>query len=211
MLVHREHRSGHRTRGGTSQCRRATRRARRSTADAVRHALDRQPLKDVLSGTWLGHPLHPLLTDLPIGFWTSAFTLDLVGGRSTRRPRPVGGAGAWSARCRPRSPGRPTGRHHRSRAPRRSRPRRRQHHRAGVLRGVVVVTGAWSPRARRRARIRGATAATVGGYLGGHLMQSLGVGVDHTAAARPPAEWTRVAAATRSPPSPGACSPVKHR
>jgi len=32
-------------------------------------------------GKWLGHPLHPALTDLPIGFWTSAFMVDLVGGR----------------------------------------------------------------------------------------------------------------------------------
>src|SRR5947199_3809019 len=39
------------------------------------------PVKDVLSGTWLGHPLHPMLTDLPIGFWTSSLLLDLVGGR----------------------------------------------------------------------------------------------------------------------------------
>jgi uncharacterized membrane protein len=31
-------------------------------------------------GRWLGHPLHPALTDLPIGFWTSAFMVDLVGG-----------------------------------------------------------------------------------------------------------------------------------
>src|SRR5580765_5404021 len=37
-------------------------------------------LKDLLSGTWLGHPLHPMLTDLPIGSWTSAFVVDLVGG-----------------------------------------------------------------------------------------------------------------------------------
>ena len=28
----------------------------------------------------LGHPLHPALTDLPIGFWTSAWALDIVGG-----------------------------------------------------------------------------------------------------------------------------------
>ena len=32
-------------------------------------------------GKWLGHPLHPALTDLPIGVWTSAFMVDLVGGR----------------------------------------------------------------------------------------------------------------------------------
>ena len=41
------------------------------------------PLKDLLSGTWLGHPLHPMLTDLPIGFWTSVWVLDILGPRST--------------------------------------------------------------------------------------------------------------------------------
>lgn len=39
-------------------------------------------LKDLLSGTWLGHPLHPLLTDVPIGSWTSGMVLDLVGGEA---------------------------------------------------------------------------------------------------------------------------------
>ena len=38
----------------------------------------------VLRGEWLGHTLHPMLTDLPIGFFTSSFVLDLVGGRSAR-------------------------------------------------------------------------------------------------------------------------------
>src|SRR5579862_283864 len=36
--------------------------------------------KDLLSGTWLGHPLHPPLTDVVVGAWTSALILDLVGG-----------------------------------------------------------------------------------------------------------------------------------
>jgi len=40
-------------------------------------------LKDVLSGTWLGHPVHPPLTDVVIGAWTSALALDLVGGDET--------------------------------------------------------------------------------------------------------------------------------
>lgn len=39
------------------------------------------PLKDFLHGTWLGHPLHPLLTDVPIGGLVVAFVLDLVGTR----------------------------------------------------------------------------------------------------------------------------------
>ncbi len=32
----------------------------------------------------LGHSLHPVLTDLPLGCWTSASLVDLVGGRSGR-------------------------------------------------------------------------------------------------------------------------------
>lgn len=32
-------------------------------------------------GEPLGHPAHPALTDLPIGFWTSAWVLDIFGGR----------------------------------------------------------------------------------------------------------------------------------
>ncbi len=38
-------------------------------------------LKDFLNGTWLGHPLHPALTDVPVGAWTVALALDLLGER----------------------------------------------------------------------------------------------------------------------------------
>ncbi|MFY9531640.1 MAG: Rieske 2Fe-2S domain-containing protein [Candidatus Acidiferrales bacterium] len=37
-----------------------------------------RPLKLFLNGTWLGHPLHPLLTDVPIGAWTVTILLDLI-------------------------------------------------------------------------------------------------------------------------------------
>ena len=37
-----------------------------AVAGAVRSAIPRGPVKDTLSGTPLGHALHPLLTDLPI-------------------------------------------------------------------------------------------------------------------------------------------------
>jgi nitrite reductase/ring-hydroxylating ferredoxin subunit/uncharacterized membrane protein len=36
-------------------------------------------LRSLLHGTWLGHPLHPLLTDVPIGGLTVALILDLLG------------------------------------------------------------------------------------------------------------------------------------
>ena len=38
-------------------------------------------LKNWLNGVWLGHPLHPALTDVPIGAWTVGFVLDVVGAR----------------------------------------------------------------------------------------------------------------------------------
>ena len=34
--------------------------------------------RDLLRGAWHGHALHPVLTDLPIGLWTSASVLDVV-------------------------------------------------------------------------------------------------------------------------------------
>src|SRR5919112_2348247 len=50
----------------------------------ARNVLKPGPVKDALSGTWLGHALHPLLTDVPVGTWTSATLLDLFGGKGSR-------------------------------------------------------------------------------------------------------------------------------
>jgi nitrite reductase/ring-hydroxylating ferredoxin subunit/uncharacterized membrane protein len=36
-------------------------------------------IKDLLNGTWFGHSLHPVLTDVPLGAWTSMMVLDLAG------------------------------------------------------------------------------------------------------------------------------------
>lgn len=41
-----------------------------------------RPIKDFLNGTWLGHPVHSALTDLPIGIVTVAIVLDLIGQRT---------------------------------------------------------------------------------------------------------------------------------
>ncbi|GAA1624941.1 DUF2231 domain-containing protein [Georgenia ruanii] len=41
-------------------------------------------VRDLLHGRWLGHALHPLLTDLPLGMWMSSMALDLTGGPSAR-------------------------------------------------------------------------------------------------------------------------------
>src|SRR6185312_13549653 len=38
-----------------------------------------QKLRNFLNGTWLGEPLHVVLTDLPVGAWTVAMVFDLLG------------------------------------------------------------------------------------------------------------------------------------
>lgn len=45
-------------------------------ADAFGRA---RPVKDALNGTWFGHPVHPVMTDVGIGAMTMAAVLDLVG------------------------------------------------------------------------------------------------------------------------------------
>ena len=38
-----------------------------------------RPIRDFLDGTWLGHPLHPAATDIPIGTLLATVVLDLLG------------------------------------------------------------------------------------------------------------------------------------
>jgi nitrite reductase/ring-hydroxylating ferredoxin subunit len=45
---------------------------------AVNAALRPQGVKDLLHGTWLGHSLHPVLVQVPVGSWLSAGLLDAV-------------------------------------------------------------------------------------------------------------------------------------
>src|SRR3989441_13127671 len=35
-------------------------------------------LKTFVHGTWLGHPLHPVITDIPVGAWTLAVHVDVI-------------------------------------------------------------------------------------------------------------------------------------
>lgn len=49
-------------------------------ADVLPTALRTGPVRNVLGGRWLGHALHPLLTDFPLGAWTAASLLDVLPG-----------------------------------------------------------------------------------------------------------------------------------
>lgn len=44
-----------------------------------------QRLRNFLNGTWLGEPLHVVLTDIPIGAWTAAMIFDALSVNSSRR------------------------------------------------------------------------------------------------------------------------------
>jgi nitrite reductase/ring-hydroxylating ferredoxin subunit/uncharacterized membrane protein len=35
-------------------------------------------IKNMLHGKWLGHPVHPMITDVPVGAWTTAAVLDTM-------------------------------------------------------------------------------------------------------------------------------------
>jgi len=167
-----------------------------AVAKWVRGAIPKGPVKDALSGTPLGHALHPLLTDLPIGTWTSAVLLDLVGGRDARPasrrliaagvlasvPAATTGLNDW-ADTTPASDG---------------------VRRIGAVHAVANVTALALFTASLAARIgdhhgrgvglglAGAGAMAVGGHLGGHLSFARAVGVDQTAFESPPEDWTEV-------------------
>jgi nitrite reductase/ring-hydroxylating ferredoxin subunit/uncharacterized membrane protein len=44
-----------------------------------------QKIRNFLNGTWLGEPLHVVLTDVPVGAWTVAMAFDALGLVSDRR------------------------------------------------------------------------------------------------------------------------------
>jgi nitrite reductase/ring-hydroxylating ferredoxin subunit len=76
---------------------------------AVQGALRPQAVKDFLHGTWLGHPLHPVLIHVPVGSWLSAGFLDLFppfrpaatvligAGVAGAVPASLAGAADWAA------------------------------------------------------------------------------------------------------------------
>lgn len=38
-----------------------------------------RPLQSLLNGTWLGHPIHPMITGVAIGAWSVAVAFDVIG------------------------------------------------------------------------------------------------------------------------------------
>lgn len=163
-------------------------------ATLVRGAVPAGPVKDLLSGTWLGHALHPLLTDVPIGTWTSATLLDLVGGRSAQPavekllavgilaalPTAASGMTDWADSTVGDPASRRVGSVH------------------AVANSAALALYTASLLARRRGRkhggvmlaLAGGGALGLGGMLGGHLSYARGLGVDQTVFETRPSSWT---------------------
>ena len=151
-------------------------------------------LKDALAGTWLGHPVHPMLTDVVVGAWTAAFVLDAAGGERTDRaadtlvglgvlsavPTVLTGLADWGDTWG-------------------STRRIGTVHAAGNLLATGVYGLSWLAR-RRGSRglgfalgMMGAGIASGTAYLGGHLVYGQGVGVDAGVFEHGPMKWTAVA------------------
>ena len=149
-----------------------------------------QPLKDALNGTWLEHPLHPLMIALPIGSWVAGTVFDLLGKRHRQTADSLVAFGLASAV--------PTAAAGLAQWVDASQPARRIGAVHAAANTVSVSLQIASLRARRRGeRTKGvllsqaAMALTgVAGYLGGHLSYAIGYGVDHTAFETRLDEWT---------------------
>ena len=148
--------------------------------------LGRGSVGHALSGEWMGHALHPLLTDLPLGFWTSATVLDLAGGPTSRTAaRRLVGLGLLAAL--PTAASGWTEWHRADRAVQR----------VGVLHAGLTVTalalmgGSWSARRRGRAGLgaalglAGVGLTAVAGSLGGHMTRARKVSSRHPAFEEP--------------------------
>ena len=142
----------------------------------------------VLRGEWLGHAVHPVLTDVVLGTWTSATVLDLVGGaESASSAQKLIGTGLLAA-----GPTAWTGWAEWSAASPRDKRVGLVH---AVTNGAVIGTYAASWMARRQGRhasgkrlaLVGAALSGVGAYLGGHLAAARKVGSRHPAYAEPDA------------------------
>ena len=125
----------------------------------------------VLRGEWLGHAVHPILTDVVLGTWTSATLLDLFGGRdSAASAQKLVGAGLLAA-----GPTFWTGWAEWSAAEAREK-------RVGLVHALTngvalsLYTASWFTRRRGRhdagaaLALAGAAVSGVGAYLGGHLV-----------------------------------------
>jgi nitrite reductase/ring-hydroxylating ferredoxin subunit len=167
-------------------------------AAKVRDLLPGGPVKDALSGTWLGHAFHPIMQLAPLGTWMSAVILDLIGGEDAEGAADrLIGTGLLAA-----VPTFVSGWSDYADSTMASERVRRIGivHAAANGAGALLFAGSLRARAngsRGRGKLlalAGIGAVSAGGWLGGHLSYAEGVGVDVTAFEKYPGDWTAVVA-----------------
>ncbi|GLX21982.1 Rieske (2Fe-2S) protein [Streptomyces lavendulae] len=167
-------------------------------ASVVRGAVRAVPLgpaRDVLHGLPLGHPLHPLLVQVPVGAWLSAAVLDCLPGRG-REQQVLIGVGLVSA-----APAAVAGWTDWAELP-------PEQARVGLVHAAANLTAVSLYAASLTARLRGRStsgrllaaaglaAVGAGGALGGHLSYRQAAGVNHAEAVPHivPEDWTPLGA-----------------
>ena len=151
-------------------------------------------LRDLLSGTPMGHALHPLLTDVVIGSWTSANVLDLIGsddddeaiqklialGIAAYAPTALSGTVDWA-----------DGEAVDPRVRRMGLVHAASNATALGLYSASLLARRRGDRGRGKALgLAGLAVMSVGGFLGGHLSYARGVGVNQTAFDEQIGDWT---------------------
>jgi nitrite reductase/ring-hydroxylating ferredoxin subunit/uncharacterized membrane protein len=162
-------------------------------------------IEDFLHGTWLGHPLHPVLTDLPIGAWSTAVVFDAIETISGRKELRAGADAAVAIGLIGALGAAVTGAADWSQTSGRAR-------KIGLLHGLLNLGGAAlfgaSLVMRRREKSRAAgvglsmlgyAVANVSAYLGGHLISGEQIGVNHAAAEEYPKDFVPVLAENELP------------
>lgn len=158
---------------------------------AVTSAVRPRTLRDVLHGSLLGHPLHPVLVQLPVGAFLSAAVLDLRPSRSDAStaligvglagvlPAAVAGWVDWSEMTRDR---RRIGLVHAA----------TNLVATGLYAGSLIARLTGRSKTGRALSFAGLSVAGAGAFLGGHLSYAQGGGTSHAApeVARVPEEWT---------------------
>jgi nitrite reductase/ring-hydroxylating ferredoxin subunit/uncharacterized membrane protein len=154
-------------------------------------------VKNFLHGTWIGHPLHVILTDVPIGAWTTAIVFDALDSMSRRRRYAVAADAAVSLGLIGALGSAVTGLTDWQDV---DPPARRIGLVHGLLNVASVALFAGSLFARRRgSRTSGRGLAALGyavsmvaARLGGNLVYGQKIGVDHTSPEKLPENFSPV-------------------
>jgi nitrite reductase/ring-hydroxylating ferredoxin subunit/uncharacterized membrane protein len=154
-------------------------------------------IKNFLNGTWLGHPAHPAITDVPIGAWTCTLVLDTMGSLAADDSLELAADVTLGTGLMAAAGAAVTGLTDWSDTYGRER-------KVGLLHGLMMVCTVLTYTASLLARWSGSRGAGVvlgntgyalalaGAYLGGEEVSDIGYGVNHTAFHSGPSDYVPV-------------------